>query len=101
MWRAGRTRCRSPAPALPEKCVALFDLIRHGRTEEARALQDTLMKASRRIVSDTGIAGLKFAMDQRGYRGGLPRLPLLPVSDRSKQDIREFLATMEPATARA
>jgi 4-hydroxy-2-oxoglutarate aldolase len=89
------------ASALPEKCVALFDLIRHGRTEEARALQDTLMKASRRIVSDTGIAGLKFAMDQRGYRGGLPRLPLLPVSDRSKQDIREFLATMEPATARA
>jgi 4-hydroxy-2-oxoglutarate aldolase len=88
------------ASALPEKCVALFDLIRRGRMEEARELQDALLKASRRIVSEAGIAGLKFAMDQRGYRGGLPRLPLLPVSDRSKQDILELLGTLEPATAR-
>jgi dihydrodipicolinate synthase/N-acetylneuraminate lyase len=52
------------------------------------------------IVSEAGIAGVKFVMDQRGYRGGLPRLPLLPASETSKQSILELLATLEPAVAR-
>jgi 4-hydroxy-2-oxoglutarate aldolase len=89
------------ACALPEKCVALYDLFRRGQWAEARELQDTLLKASKQFVSEAGIAGLKFAMDQRGYRGGLPRLPLLPASDRAKQGILEMLAALEPATARA
>jgi 4-hydroxy-2-oxoglutarate aldolase len=88
------------ACALPEKCVALFDLVRRGQAEQARELQNTLLKASKVIVSDAGIAGVKFVMDQRGYRGGLPRLPLLPASDASKQRILELLTILEPAVAR-
>jgi 4-hydroxy-2-oxoglutarate aldolase len=64
-------------------------------------LQETLMRASKRILSEAGIAGVKFVMDQRGYRGGLPRLPLLPVSDLAQQRILEVLASLELATARA
>jgi 4-hydroxy-2-oxoglutarate aldolase len=89
------------ASALPEKCVALYDAVRRGHADEARELQNALLKASKGIVSEAGIAGVKFAMDQRGYRGGLPRLPLLPLSERSQQGIVELLATLEPATARA
>jgi 4-hydroxy-2-oxoglutarate aldolase len=88
------------ASALPEKCVALYDLARRGQTEPARELQNILLKASKVIVSDAGIAGVKFVMDQRGYRGGLPRLPLLPASASSKQRIVELLASLEPAVAR-
>jgi 4-hydroxy-2-oxoglutarate aldolase len=88
------------ASALPEKCVALHDLVRRGQAQQARELQNTLLKASKVIVSDAGIAGVKFVMDQRGYRGGLPRLPLLPASETSKQRILELLATLEPAVAR-
>jgi 4-hydroxy-2-oxoglutarate aldolase len=88
------------ASALPEKCVALYDLARRGQTEPARELQNILLKASKVIVSDAGIAGVKFVMDQRGYRGGLPRLPLLPASESSKQRIVELLASLEPAVAR-
>jgi 4-hydroxy-2-oxoglutarate aldolase len=88
------------ASALPEKCVALYDLVRRGQAEQARQLQNILLKASKVIVSDAGIAGVKFVMDQRGYRGGLPRLPLLPASETSKQRIVELLATLEPAVAR-
>jgi 4-hydroxy-2-oxoglutarate aldolase len=88
------------ASALPEKCVALYDLVRRGHAEQARELQNILLKASKVIVSDAGIAGVKFVMDQRGYRGGLPRLPLLPASETSKQRILELLATLEPAVAR-
>jgi 4-hydroxy-2-oxoglutarate aldolase len=89
------------ASALPERCVALYDLVRAGQLDEARGLQQALMKASKRILSEAGIAGVKFVMDQRGYRGGLPRLPLLPVSEPGKERILEVLASLEPATARA
>jgi 4-hydroxy-2-oxoglutarate aldolase len=88
------------AAALPEKCVALFDLVRDGQTEKARELQNTLLKVSKVIQSEHAIAGIKFAMDQRGYRGGIPRLPLVPLSDVYKQRIAEALAVLEPVAAR-
>src|SRR5258706_469338 len=53
------------------------------------------------VASELGIAGVKFVMDQRGYYGGLPRLPLLPLSDAAKKRVLEFLAALEPAAARA
>lgn len=89
------------ACALPEKCVALFELVRKGHHEKARELQAVLVRASKAIVSETGIAGLKHAMDLRGYRGGLPRLPLLPLQPEQKTRLSEFVATLEPAVARA
>jgi 4-hydroxy-2-oxoglutarate aldolase len=89
------------ASALPEKCVALYQFFRQGDWSNARELQIVLARASRTMVSASGIAGVKFVMDQRGYHGGVPRLPLQPLSERSKQDILEILATLEPATARA
>jgi 4-hydroxy-2-oxoglutarate aldolase len=88
------------ASALPEKCVALYDFVRRGQAEQARELQNVLLKASKAIVSESGIAGVKFVMDQRGYRGGLPRLPLGPPSEASKRRILELLAALEPAAAR-
>jgi 4-hydroxy-2-oxoglutarate aldolase len=89
------------ASALPEKCVALFELVRKGHHEKARELQSVLALASKRILSEMGIAGLKHVMDQRGYRGGLPRLPLLPLHQEQKKRLNEFLATLEPAAVRA
>jgi 4-hydroxy-2-oxoglutarate aldolase len=89
------------ACALPEKCVALFELFQQGHHEKARELQSILVRASKLIVSELGIAGLKHAMDQRGYRGGIPRLPLQPLIDDRKRRISELLAELEPATASA
>src|SRR2546427_3884582 len=39
------------ACALPEKCVALFELFRKGHHEKARELQSILFRASKLIVS--------------------------------------------------
>jgi 4-hydroxy-2-oxoglutarate aldolase len=89
------------ASALPEKCAELYELTRRGQLETARELQKTLLRASKLIVSELGIPGVKFVMDQRGYRGGLPRLPLQPLSDAAKRRILELLATLEAAAARA
>ena len=89
------------ASALPEKCVALYDFARRGQLEQARELQQLLVKASKLIVSEAGIAGVKFVMNQRGYRGGIPRLPLLPLTDEVKKRLIALLAALEPAVARA
>ena len=88
------------ASALPEKCVALFELVRHAQSEKAHELQQILLKASKVIQSEHAIAGVKFVMDQRGYRGGVPRLPLVPLSEAYKQRIVESMACIEPAMAR-
>jgi len=89
------------ACALPEKCVALFELVRQGHHEKARELQAVLVRASKAIASENGIAGLKHVMDLRGYRGGLPRLPLQPLKEEQQQRISALLGSIEPATARA
>src|SRR5438046_3636492 len=89
------------ACALPEKCVALFELFRQGHHEKVRELQSTLVRASKLIVSELSIAGVKYAMDQRGYRGGNPRLPLLPLHSEQKKRLTELLQTLEPAAVRA
>lgn len=89
------------ACALPEKCVALFELFQQGQHEKARELQAILVRASKLIVSELSIAGVKYAMDQRGYRGGVPRLPLQPLNDERKRRVSDLLGELEPATARA
>src|SRR5271165_3192993 len=80
------------ASALPEQCVALFEATRKGEMETARALQATILPASKVIVSQAGIPGVKYAMDQAGYRGGLPRLPLMPLQEDQKKVIRDLMA---------
>jgi 4-hydroxy-2-oxoglutarate aldolase len=89
------------ASPLPEKCVELFELFQNGQHADARTLQQHLALASKVIVSEGGIAGVKHAMDLRGYHGGLPRLPLLPLADAKKAHIAQLLAQFEPTAARA
>jgi 4-hydroxy-2-oxoglutarate aldolase len=90
--------------SLPDACVALFDAVRAGQYERARDLQAAIVPASKLIVSQCGIPGVKYAMDLAGYRGGLPRLPLLPLQEEQKQAVRTIMAKFnigEPAAASA
>jgi len=89
------------ACALPEKCTALYKLHRTGQVERAREMQTLLVRASKGMVSEMGIAGVKFVMDQRGYRGGVPRLPLLPLEEGHKKRLVGLLAAMAPAAVGA
>ena len=89
------------ASCLPEKCVALFELWRTGKAEKARELQNELLRASKVILSEHAIAGIKFVMDQRGYRGGIPRPPLVAIPGTSKQRVVEALAAVELVALRA
>ncbi len=88
------------ASALPEKFVELYELVQQGKHEQAKELQLALANVSKRIVSENGIAGVKYAMDLRGYNGGVPRLPLLPLAEEKKQQIAALLAMHETSSAR-
>ena len=88
------------ASALPERCVELFELFKSGQHASAQTLQQHLALASKAIVSEGSIAGVKHAMDLRGYHGGLPRLPLLPLADAKKAHIAQVISQFEPASAR-
>jgi len=96
----GRGAILALADLLPEKCVELFQLFQHGRHEEARRLQLQLVGASKLVISENGIAGLKFGMDVRGYKGGIPRPPLLPLKEEKKNAIAALVAELHPAAAR-
>ncbi len=87
------------ASALPELCVQVFEAVKSGQPERAKELQLKLGNASKRIVSEAGIAGVKFAMDLRGYHGGRPRLPLLPLNEDKKQQIAAIITALHPAVA--
>src|SRR5438874_9764485 len=89
------------ASALPERCAELYEVTRRGDLAQARELQATLLRASKLIVSELGIPGVKFVMDQRGYYGGIPRPPLLPLSESNRQRVLDLLGALEPAAARA
>ena len=89
------------ASALPEKCAALYQLFSQGEYTKARELQLTLAKASKTLVADLSIPGVKYAMDAHGYRGGFPRLPIQPLQAEQKNRVTQLLETLEPAVARA
>jgi len=82
------------ASPLPELCVAAFEAARDGHLEKSRELQGAVQEASKLIVAQCGIPGVKYAMDLGGYRGGLPRLPLAPVHEEQKRAIRELIAKL-------
>jgi 4-hydroxy-2-oxoglutarate aldolase len=87
------------ASALPELCSKVFDLVQAGQHDDAKKLQLKLAHASKRIVSEGGIAGVKYAMDLRDYHGGVPRLPLLPLGLEKKQQIAAIISALHPSAA--
>jgi dihydrodipicolinate synthase/N-acetylneuraminate lyase len=53
----------------------------------ARSKQEALAPAAKKVVSELGIPAVKYALDLNGYYGGLPRLPLLPLTAAQKAEV--------------
>lgn len=79
------------ANILPELCVGLYDAVLAGEHEQAKQLQHKLLAPNAAVTSRWGIAGLKAALDMLGYRGGLPRLPMLPLNEAYLPELRQIL----------
>ena len=53
-----------------------------------------LAPLNRAVVQTFGIPGLKYSLDMVGYYGGPCRLPLLPLDDKSKKEMKTVLSKL-------
>ncbi|MBS4025491.1 MAG: 4-hydroxy-tetrahydrodipicolinate synthase [Clostridia bacterium] len=79
------------ANILPEKCVELVENYRNGNMVEALKIQQSLLEINNYVTSKLGVSGLKYALDQLGYKGGYTRRPLRELSDDNKKDLDRVL----------
>ena len=83
------------ANVLPDECASLVEHARAGRHAEALAIQRRITHLAQLVSSVLGVPGLKHAMDLHGFRGGPVRPPLLPLSDRSRDDVARALSAFQ------
>jgi 4-hydroxy-2-oxoglutarate aldolase len=79
------------ANILPAECVEIQSLVNEGKWNEAENLYRTLFPINHAITVTFGVAGLKYAADLLGYKGGFVRSPLLSLADTQKQTIKDLL----------
>jgi 4-hydroxy-2-oxoglutarate aldolase len=79
----------SPAPTA---CYEIYAAWKEGDPALAQLKQDRITAASKRVGSELGIPGLKYAMDLNGYFGGHARLPLLPLTADLRAEVERLMA---------
>jgi 4-hydroxy-2-oxoglutarate aldolase len=79
----------------PAECKEIERCFEAGEHEAARALQLRLLAPNAAVTSRFGIPGLKVALDAVGLRGGLPRPPLQPLTERDAEAVRRTLREAE------
>ncbi len=80
------------ADCCPTACYEIYAAWKEGDHALAREKQERIAKAAQRIAGELSIPGIKYAADFNGYYGGVPRLPLLPVTAEVKSEIEALLA---------
>ena len=82
----------SLANSFPKIAIDLFEC---GRArDEARGvpLQEKVTRVNKAISGAYGVAGVKAAMKLGGFKGGIPRRPLLPPTPEQFENLRQMLA---------
>ena len=82
------------AGVAPAQCAELYKLHLEGKMDDALKLQLDLAPLNRAVVQIFGIPGLKYSLDMVGYYGGPCRLPLLPLDDESKKEMKAVLSKL-------
>ena len=83
------------AGLVPDLCVQIFEHVKNGQIDEARALQRRLMPLARAIGPVYGVPGLKAALDLVGLTGGVPRAPLRAATPAAVEALRSHLAALD------
>lgn len=79
----------APAPTI---CFEIHTAWKDNDQDLARSKQTLLAPATKKVVSEMGIPAIKYAMDLNGYYGGLPRLPLLPLTAAQKAEVEAVMS---------
>jgi 4-hydroxy-2-oxoglutarate aldolase len=81
----------SLANSFPELALQLFGYGRARDEANGLPLQDRVSRINAAISGTHGVAGVKAAMTLAGFRGGVPRRPLLPLEPAQVQALRTLL----------
>lgn len=79
----------------PNECVKIQKFVEEGNHSEALKLQQKMLPVNKAITAKYGVAGLKAALDMLGYFGGEPRLPLSPLQESDKENLKQVLTEAE------
>ena len=79
----------APAPTI---CFEIYTAWKDNDQELARSKQLGLAPVTKKVVSEMGIAAIMYAMDLNGYYGGMPRLPLLPLTAGQKSEVEGIMS---------
>lgn len=79
------------ANCCPNEIADVQELFDAGNWEGARALYQRMFPVNAAVTGAFGIAGLKFAADYTGYRGGYVRNPLSDSSEADKAKLTDIL----------
>ena len=76
---------------MPQETSDLIRAFHEGRAQEAGRLQEQIGPVHKVMVGEMGVAGVKAGLDMMGLRGGDPRPPLRPLSDKRRAELRPVL----------
>jgi len=89
---AGASGWCTAAPNLrPGPCLALYDAVRAGDMDKARAVYDDLRPLLEFIVAGGLATTVKAGLEMLGVAAGDPRPPLLPLDEGGRAALRELL----------
>jgi 4-hydroxy-2-oxoglutarate aldolase len=83
------------AACAPTACYEIYAAFKDNDHKLATEKQQRIEAACIRIVSELGIAGVKYASDLNGFYGGNPRLPLLPLTATQRHEIEGLIAEVK------
>jgi 4-hydroxy-2-oxoglutarate aldolase len=78
------------ANILPRASQLIYERYRSGQVEGSHALQQRVAEVTG-IGARYGVQGVKYAMDLKGFYGGITRLPLLPLGAQQRAEIEELV----------
>jgi len=81
----------SMANYLPDMCCELQEVFLSGDQMKCSALDERLRSLGDKSGGKSGIPGVKAAMDLLGYFGGEPRIPLFPLPEAARNELKAAL----------
>lgn len=73
----------------------LIQAFNNGDQEQARMIQQRLVRPNAAVTARFGVAGLKYALDLMGYYGGPTRSPLQALEPEQKAELRQIFVEAE------
>lgn len=79
------------ANVVPSTCVEIYEKFIKGDLKGAREAQAEIVALNDFLTRQHGVPAVKAAMNLLGQRGGYPRRPLLPISEKVMEELKSIL----------